>query len=753
MADVQFPGAGTPLIPPQGEGDGASIARLLRELTAGAKVRTQNLKGAARGYVLSKLIRATKAPVVCVTADEDEADQLACDLAFFLGGKGTLTEPRVLRLPAEEVLPWDELSADAVAVTERLGALFHLRRGTTASALVLSQRALHRRVMPPTSMAELSEIVKVGQEYDRDVLARKLSDMGYQSSPLVEDVGTFSVRGGLLDVYSPLYDRPVRLEFFGDTIESMRAFDPETQRTVDSLTELQLSPAKELIFNEKTRTAAESGIRELADKMNLPTTKLRERLEQIREGIHAFGLDPLLPTFYAGGLATVLDYLQFWSKEPIVYLDDPLSLDRNSAELWDEIKAAHDEAVSRGDMTLPPEAHFVPMTDIDARISKLRVVEGGGLSLSQTEAAPIHFNFATTKDLREAIRTHHGEEGALTPLVERLERWREMAVGAAIACGTLGQADRIKRLLADRNVHVKVHHEPLEDPSELFDPAVYAHLFTQEISNGFIDAPGGFAVLSDEEIFGARARRKVRARGASNPFAKAFGDLKEGDLVVHTDFGIARYAGLTTMQVQNVPGDFLVLEYAGKDKVYLPVSRMRLIQKFTGGDPSKVALDKLGGQSWEKTKKRVKEQLLKMAAELLRLYAVRAAHPGFQFSPPDRYFRQFEADFEFEETPDQLTAIEAVIGDMQKAIPMDRLVCGDVGYGKTEVAMRAAFKATLDRKQVAVLVPTTVLAQQHFLSFRKRFKDYPVTIEAISRMRSAEENRDVLKRAKEGRVD
>jgi transcription-repair coupling factor (superfamily II helicase) len=236
-------------------------------------------------------------------------------------------------------------------------------------------------------------------------------------------------------------------------------------------------------------------------------------------------------------------------------------------------------------------------------------------------------------------------------------------------------------------------------------------------------------------------------------FARAFGDLKEGDIIVHTDFGVGRYAGLVKMEVRGIPGDFLALEYAGKDKVYLPVSRMRLIQKWTGGDPEKVALDKLGGTSWEKTKRRVKEQLLKMAAELLQMYAARKAHPGHAYSPPDRYFHQFEADFEFEETPDQAKAIEDVLADMQKPTPMDRLVCGDVGYGKTEVAMRAAFKAALDRRQVAVLVPTTVLAQQHFQSFKKRFKDYPVSIEVISRLKTPQETRDILRRAKEGKLD
>jgi transcription-repair coupling factor (superfamily II helicase) len=731
---------------------GDPFARVLELLRAGQRVRTQGLQGAARGHALAQLTRTLKAPLVCVTPDEESADALANDLAFFLGGRGTPREPHVLRLPADEVLPYDEVSPDADVVADRLGALFHLHQGTRFPALVLSLRGLLRKVLPPKVMGELSERLVVGQDFDRDELARKLANMGYQSSPLVEDLGTFSVRGGLVDVFSPLYEKPVRIEFFGDTIESIRAFDPETQRTVDSLKEIILLPAREVIFSEQTRVNAEAAARSVADRINLPTTKLRERLDAIREGLPGFGLEALLPGFFEGGLGTVFDYLTRWHAEPLFYLDDPLGLERVAGELWKEVERSAEASDARQDLAYPPGEHFLTHEQAEEKLAAFRVMEGGGLSLTQGEA-PVHFPFGTTQDVREAILAHHGEEGALTPLIERLQRWRDTRIACAVACGTLSQADKLKRLLLDRNVMVRVHTEPLVEASKLYEPSVHAHLFTGEVSHGFVDGAGGLAVLSDEEIFGARSRRRVRRSKSLDAFASGFKDLKEGDIIVHTDFGLGRYAGLTKMQVNGVPGDFLVLEYAGRDKIYLPVSRMRLIQKFTGGDPTQVTLDKLGTTSWEKTKKKVKEQLLKMAADLLNIAAARRAHPGHSFSAPDRYFAQFEADFEFEETPDQAKAIEDVLSDMQKSEPMDRLVCGDVGYGKTEVAMRAAFKATLDRKQVAVLVPTTVLAQQHYLSFKKRFKDYPVVVEVISGMKKPPEVREILKRAKDGKVD
>src|SRR5262249_32735449 len=246
-----------------------------------------------------------------------------------------------------------------VVVSERLAALFHLRQGTPISALVLSQRALYRKHLPPGIVDELSELIGVGEEYERDALARKLVEMGYQSSPLVEDPGTFSVRGGLVDVFPALYPNPVRLEFFGDTVESIRIFDPETQRTVASRQEVYLCPTRELLFTEQTRRSAEAATRAAAERVTTPTSNVRERIEQIREGIPAFGMEPLLPGFFEGGLGSIFDYLPFLNKEPILYLDDPMALDRAAAELWSELSRTFEDSDKRGDLTLPPEQHFL----------------------------------------------------------------------------------------------------------------------------------------------------------------------------------------------------------------------------------------------------------------------------------------------------------------------------------------------------------------------------------------------------------
>ncbi|HLT29853.1 MAG TPA: transcription-repair coupling factor [Myxococcaceae bacterium] len=731
-----------------------SFQQLSQALTSGARVRTVGLVGAARGLLLAHLVREQNRPVLCITEDDTSAEALAADLALFLGGPGSPESPHVLRLPADGVLPYDALTPDRAVVAERLGTLFHLQHGTSFSALVVPIRQAVRRMLPPRVLQELSRKVTVGEDVDPAELARQLERMGYQSAPLVEDPGTFSLRGGILDVFSPLLPHPVRLEFFGDTIDALRTFDPETQRTLSPIASLWLGPARETLLTSETLPLAEAAAREAAERINLPTTQLRAHLDSLREGMTGIGLMPLLPALFPEGLASLFELLTPWSAEPLIYLDDPVSLARELETFTTELHSSHASALERQELVRPPEEHALDVAAWESALAQHTVLEGGGLSVGGAgDAPPIHLPFSTTHELRDAIRAQKGDEGALQPLVDRLRDWRKEGILTLVACGTLSQADRLRRMLEERKVSSRIRKEPIEDLETLRDPAVAAHLVVAEASHGFVSQARHVAVLTDEEIFGVRAKTRPRRKSRAEAFAQTFRELKEGDVIVHTDFGIGRYRGLVKMEVRGIPGDFLLLEYAGGDKVYLPVARMGLVQKWSGGNPESVTLDRLGGVSWERTKKRVREQLLKMAAELLRLYAARTAHPGYAFSPPDHLFHAFEADFPYAETPDQARAIEDVLADMQKPTPMDRLICGDVGYGKTEVAMRAAFKAVLDGKQVAVLVPTTVLAHQHTLSFKKRFENTPVSIESLSRLHKGEAARQVLERLRKGTLD
>jgi transcription-repair coupling factor (superfamily II helicase) len=725
--------------------------RLRERLGASPRADVTGLAGAARALVVLELLApgpGRARTVLCVSPDEEEADRLAKDVAFFLG------DGAVLRLPADAVLPYDDLSPDRGVEMERLAALSRLHVAPQSiRAIVLSARAFARRMVPPSVFSKGTDLVGKGLTIEREALAARLVELGYSRVPLVEDAGTFAVRGGIVDLWSPAEAAPCRLEFFGDEVESCRRLDPQTQRSGEELPELLLAPAREALFGGAARDAAKAAIRSLAEQVNRPTSRVRELLDAVDSSTPFFGQEALLPAFHPGGLVPLGAHLP---PATAVFIDDAALVDEALETLAVDLEREHAAALAREELALPPEAHFLGLAEARAALAALPGAVRHAVWLGTGD--PVRFSLGDTAALRGEIEAAHGEEGALAPLSRRLEEWRRRGLTAVVACGSPSTVDRLRRLLEDRRQVARVHPAPLGDGAAPYDAAVHAHLVPGEISGGFVDGEARLALLSDEEIFGRRVRKKARAGRDENAFAAAFRELEEGDLVVHVEHGIARYAGLTKMQIRGVDGDFLVLAYEGADRLYLPVSKLRQVQKFTGANPETIRLDKLGGQSFALRKARVKEQLLKMAAELLDIYAARAAHPGHAFSEPDELFREFEAEFPWEETPDQQKAIEDVLADMRKAKeggrpPMDRLVCGDVGYGKTEVAMRAAMLAVLSKKQVAILVPTTVLAAQHERTFRDRFKGYPVRIEAISRMKTAEEVRAVLADLAAGKVD
>ena len=784
------------------KGSPIALAELLAAFPRAGKsahARAAGLFGAARGFALLQLTRSARRPLVCVVPDEEAAEALERDLRFFFdatsaearegaaaaadgAGLAEAAPSAVLRLPGDEVLPYEGLTPDRLVAQARLAGLFHLHLADGPAdpprAIVLSVRSLARRVLPRPALDARSMLVSTEMEQDRDELARKLTAAGYAKVPLVEDPGTFAVRGGVFDVWSPVEPQPARLEFFGDLVEKIRFFDPLTQKSTREAAQLSLCPAREIVLDAEGRRAAIATVRAAADAVEVPTRHLRELIDELQtagqdDTLFAAGLSALLPGFYPGGLAPLTDYLP---KDAIWVLDDPLELERRWGSLWSELEGSFSSARAKGELALPPEQHFVHERDLRPALEAASILELSNLGVgaprsgdfapeSAVGTAEVAFELAPTAGLRAEIQGHHGEQGALEPLVRRLQSLRERGVAAVIACHSSAQAERTRRLLLDRSLMAQrlpaLAAPPTRQGPEqllgeaLFSPSIHAHLIVGEISAGFVDEAARLAVFSDEDIFGprAQARKAVRRPKTFGQDGADFRDLKEGDLVVHVEHGIARYDGLTRLQVRGFAADFILLQFAGKDKLYLPVGRLRQIQKYVGSDPATTRLDSLKSQTFQKRKARVKEELLKMAAELLDIYAARAAQPGYAYSAPDSMYRQFESDFEFEETPDQEKAIADVLTDLQKPKPMDRLVCGDVGYGKTEVALRAAFKAVEDKKQVAILVPTTVLAAQHYRTFARRMKDYPISVEMVSRFREPKEIREILGRAREGKVD
>ncbi|MFW6369086.1 MAG: CarD family transcriptional regulator, partial [Myxococcota bacterium] len=673
-----------------------ALAAALRDLPPGGKLDLGGLPGSGPAWLLARTLSSNdgsvRGPVLVVCPDEISADRFAADLDFFLRasttnggeGQGPAATSQVVRLPADESLPYEDGTRDRDTLMSRMAALDHLRRGS-ARVLVGSARALSQRLPPPSVSDTHGFSLRPGDEVGRGELAKRLALAGYQNAPLVEDPGSFALRGGIIDLWSMRQDQPVRIELFGDEIESIRSFDPETQRTLAVLDHAEVSPAGEALFSSESIRRATAGVRELAGELGLPTRSVRGVVDEIERGQTGLGVEAFLPAFYEGGLVPLAKWLEGFD---LLFTIDPAGCDARLLELWAHASAAHEEARARGAVVFPPQAHFLEPEEALESVSSLRRLYVHELLIEEQDRRAIRFDLSALDDLRRPSLGESEEMGTLGPFVRRLHEWRGRGRTVALAATSPGQADRLRRLLEDRDVSVHPATGPLDpaDPRSLGHQLVELHLLVGEVSTGFEDPETGLVLVAEADLLGTRPakgrRRGPSRRRVEETFATGFQDLTEGDLVVHVEHGIGRYQGLRRLSIRGISGDFLLIEYAGRDKIYLPVHRLGLVQRYVGGEGEGVRLDRLGSKSFALRKKKVKEELLKMAAELLDIYAARKAHPGTAFGPPDQLFREFEAAFPYEETEDQSRAIEEVLSDMRREEPMDRLVCGDVGYGK-----------------------------------------------------------------------
>jgi len=753
--------------------------RLAAELagSSGRTVHVVSVAGGAAGLLLRALTKVTRRKIVAVTADMESARALYADAAFFLGGRdegdpessGATTLGEVLFFPPNEASPYADVNPDRRSAEARLAALFHLAVDLPWRALVCPVAALARKVVPRDEIMEHAELIVAEQEIDRDALIARLAAAGYVRSPLVEDPGTFAVRGALLDVWPPTAALPARIELYGDLVMSIKAFDPEGQRTVREVKEVWLPQTREAVLTPGNVERARELIRAACDAVDLPSSKARALVDDITSGRTFFGAEGFLPAYLE--LVPLCSYLP---DDAIILLEDPASLTRS---LRDEIgRATADEGGKTRDPHFPVSAFYAAEGEIARWLGERTAaalhrtgIEGeppDPASLARFEVAPEDAPSLATfdqSDLERAIkiaRSSRGKTGALDPLVRRVRAWQEAGLKVVLAARAETQVERLVTLLRHRDLRVKAR-------LGAFDPAVLdasdtdaqrtALVVRGALARGVV-APGeGLVLVTEEEIFGARAHRRAAkadksATGTARPFLEDLRNLSVGDFVVHVEHGIGRYQGLVHKQVGGSVVDLITVEYAGGDKLYLPVYRLNQIQKFSGGEGAP-KLDRLGGQTFAKTKARVQKSLRKMADELLRLYAERRAAIGEATAPADDDYQAFEATFPFDETPDQARAIIEVSNDLESPRPMDRLVCGDVGFGKTEVAIRAAFRVAASGRQVAVLCPTTVLAQQHYLGFQSRMSPYAINVRAMSRFQSKAEQDEVVRGLRDGSVD
>ncbi|MDQ2855364.1 MAG: transcription-repair coupling factor, partial [Acidobacteriota bacterium] len=593
------------------------------------------------------------------------------------------------------------------------------------------------------------------------------------------------IRGGILDVWSPGRATPVRVEFFGDTVESIRDFDPETQLSTTQLTMTEIAPMRELSVNSGDfRLWAEFARERWGDPRY--TRALTDRTEFADEGESFNGWEWLMPLVIERK-STVFDYL----KDTVFLIDEPSGIESYLADVYQTLADRYANTDAADDIGLPPEELYLTVEELRAKLDgaqrlELRTLGRAAARTDQalaleTEAPQVQlgrarsqrrplFLFPTVNQAPEidwksqSVMRYHGR---LADLAEATLKTREKGGTTLFVMPSLGVAERVTEILADYDVHVRL---ALAEETTDSAPSDLAIVTVGRLTGGFEMPDAALVVHVEGDLFKEAAEPAVEHRGPSTEgrkqkaegrkrklktaaFLSDFRDLKVGDFVVHVDHGIGRFGGLQILDLGTTRGEFMLLFYAEEAKLYVPVERLDLVQRYSSAEGHQPTLDRLGGLGWQKTKAKAKRAMRDMADELLRLYAERKLVGGFAFAGDTPWQREFEDGFEYVLTPDQETAIEDVKHDMEEAVPMDRLLCGDVGYGKTEVAMRAAFKAVMEGKQTAVLTPTTVLAYQHFDTFRKRFVPFPVKVELLSRFRSAKEQKEIAKRVEAGEVD
>ena len=715
-----------------------------------------------------------------ICPDHQSAHRLKDDLKLLLPDTVEL-----LSLSQESSSPYSAISPPLRPTARRQALLLELLQGRRPNIVISDGPGLIQRGMELTTLRQYGIQLEQGETIDREGLLRQLLHAGYMRNTRVEDPGNFALRGSLIDIFPPSRTAPLRLDLFGDEIESIHIFDPATQRNQEKIKAVQVAPLRDLLLDPEHCGYANKALPTLCDSQNYPSRKRRDLQQNIERGLPFFGMEALAPLFAMGlqpALWTRMLQLPFADNAQIVLIDGD-ALEQQMQAHWDKLHRDFARLRAKNQLAAEPEQHCAAPDAVFAELQKKACLEICSSSLNlrpddkiaqETFAEAgcdcdrrIFFlgaqdNDALRQDLQRAAQGHDApkqdEEDLFAPLRKQLGQLRQRGLTTLIAVHGQTGLQRLHNLLRDHNMNAKaldglpdLHDEAALRP--LFNPSLYALLcpVTRLPSAGVIFAQQGFALLSEADIFGRRdlsgATKKRRA------FKTSLAELNDGDFVVHVEFGIGRYHGLVRLNLNGALSDFLLITYRDDDKLYLPVTRINQVQRYSGADGHRPRLDKLGGQSWSKTRARVKRAILSMAQELLSIYARRALSQAPVMAAPDALYREFEARFPFDETPDQAKAIEDCLRDLQRGQPMDRLVCGDVGYGKTEVALRASMLTVLSGYQGAVLTPTTVLAQQHFLTFSERFAGLPVELELLSRMRNNSQVKDSLQRLRKGRTD
>ncbi len=695
----------------------------------------------AHPYTIAALASTLKQPLLVVVEDELQANTVTETLKAFV------PQPNdVLCLPDRDALPYERLISDSLTMQQRMTALMLLARRKGSAIVVCSARALTQPVIPPQELNAALYELQPGQEVDLTLMLEHLYNLGYEPVAEVEEPGQFSHRGGIVDLFPPTLPRPVRIEFFGDEVESLRTFDQETQRSLNPIASCTIGPAREALPIRGPEAA--QALERLDSKMLHRDAEERwnRDLEQLHQRRSFDDIAFYLP--YLHPLATVLDYLP---PGGLVILDNPESIQNRITEL--DAQAQEMKERFERDRENPPHLRDAHITwdQLEPQLQQRRQLRFAGI-LSAAEGEFEAHQHGGTEHLMPPFSSANSYGGRLRAFVQDCRKALDKLERVVIVTA---QARRLAEVLSDEAIlhEATIHVSPGTNINEVPESGTVT-LIQGQMVEGWQSRGLGLYVYTDTEIFGWSKRRGVQRRKPITP-ASFLAEVNQGDYVVHQDYGIGRFEGLVKLNTTGVEREYLLLRYAGTDKLYIPTDQLDRVTRYVGMGDAVPALSKLGTSEWTRAKSKVKENVQDIARDLLRLYSAREAAQGHAF-PPDSdqpWLQELEDAFAYEETPDQASAIEEVKADMERPRPMDRLVCGDVGYGKTEVALRAAFKAVLDHRQVAILVPTTVLALQHFNTFKERLKAFPVRVELLSRFRSDKEQKQVLEDLAFGKVD
>ncbi|WP_066634305.1 transcription-repair coupling factor [Desulfolucanica intricata] len=699
------------------------------------------LSASQKSYVMAGLIEAQQQSALILTSSEQEAGLLTDDLKELLPGT------KILSFPVWQLLPYQVLAHSKEVLRQRLEVLKALCQEEKL-VIIAPVEALLRRLSPYHAFCRASLCLEVGQIYDLKELKEKLAAYGYERVDPVEGHGQYSVRGGILDVYPMTSSRPVRIEFFDDEVDSIRLFEPNTQRSVENLRKVEIFPAREMIvetglwqlaykrivseYQKQKQKLSQAGAAEALQNIS----RLEEVLDYINHSTYFEGIEQYLPYFYE----ETVSLLDFFNQNSLVLIDEPVRVKESVEAIHRERAETYADLLRIGRVLPLQYKGYLNWSELYNQLELFRTVFFSFLPRQSEAIKP-------QKCVNFPVKAMQGFFGKINLLVEALLHWKKAKYRIVLLVNSIEKAKQLTSALKDHQIdayQVKNIKQELQ-PGKVI--VTGGHL-----TGGFEFTSGKLVVITELEMYGQR-KKPSKQRQRVQDKIELFADLKTGDYVVHVNHGIGRYEGIVQLTIGEVKRDYLLVKYAGEDKLYVPTDQVEMIQKYLGSEAGSPKLSRLGGAEWSRVKSKVKEAVKEMAQELLALYATRETISGHAFSKDTVWQQEFEAAFPYDETPDQLRAIDEVKADMERARPMDRLLCGDVGYGKTEVALRAAFKAVMDSKQVAVLVPTTILAQQHYNTFQERFAKYPVSIAMLSRFRTPREQRRIIQELAEGRVD